>query len=148
MQEAETSILKAALEQARHAITEADFCGFGVIVYSDLSQLPVFPLCHRSSEMELVSLGEQIAKVSRLSEPCHDGFQLVTQDWQLTHRNQYFAPPIDSKISADCLPSKDIGARYLSALFGSKISGVICIGIVSERDGLVIFKDGKEVAFP
>ena len=86
--------------------------------------------------------------MSSLSEPCHDGFQLVSQGWQLTHRNQYFAPPIDLTISADYLQTKDIGARYLSALFGSKIRGVICIGIVSERDGLVIFQDGKEVIFP
>ena len=41
--------------------------------------------------------------------------------------------------------TKNTGARYMSALLGSLIPSVICTGVVSGKEGVIIFENGVEV---
>lgn len=136
--------LRKLLLRVRDSIPKEDFCGVGVVVSSDLERLPIASLCTDASFPAQQDLAEQIAECSLYSRFCHDGFQIVSEQWQLVQRNQYFAPfPV-----AECrelIGSVNVGSRYMAARFGSLIEGVACTGLLSERDGIVIFEGGLPV---
>lgn len=136
--------MKRVLEDAKNATPKNEFGGIGLILYSNFAQLPVLPLHQNITANNNESLTQQIANASNLTNMCHDGFHLISKEWVLTHKNQYFAPPIP--LDAKLAKRENLGARYMSALLGSFLPSVICIGIVSERDGIAIFESGKEVA--
>ena len=140
-----TEKLSDLLLDVKNLIPSDEFCGVGVILYYDLSGLPILPLCPEISLPRATALKEQIVYVSLASNPCHDGFHLLSTSWKLTHTNQYFAPPLISVPAKELHGNVSRGARYISALLGSKLENVCCIGILSDSDGLVIFKNGKEL---
>jgi len=140
-----TEQLRDILASARSQIPEKEFCGIGVVLYLDYVGLPVLPLCSGQSFQECRSLAEQLAQASLFSNPCHDGFHLISSDFRLTHTNQYFAPPLPSNATPYIRATNNSGARYMSALLGSLIPSVSCTGIASEKEGVVIFEDGVEV---
>jgi DNA integrity scanning protein DisA with diadenylate cyclase activity len=114
-----------------------------VLVYEYLAELPVVALRKTTPLPIADELAESLALVSLADSEFHDGFHLVSTDWKLTHVAQYFSPPI--------LPAPQVrqpfGGRYMAALFGSALPGVVLTGIVSSNGGLAIFKHGKEVHF-
>ncbi len=136
--------LRIILEGARTLIPENEFCGLGVVMYSAYDDLPVLPLCSDQSIQKGSSLEEQLAQASLFSNPCHDGFHLISDELQLTHTNQYFAPPLPLTANAYSKVKYTCGARFMSAQIGSLLSMVSCVGIVSDKDGVVIFEDGIE----
>lgn len=140
-----TEQLREILASARSHIPKKEFCGIGVVLYLDYVGLPVLPLCSGQSIQEGGSLAERLAQASRSSNPCHDGFHLISSKLELTHTNQYLAPPLPSNAAPYIRTTKNNGARYMSALLGSLMSSVSCTGIVSEKEGIVIFEDGIEV---
>ena len=137
--------LRKILETARTHIPENEFCGIGAVLYLVYDGLPVLPLCSDHSFQNSISLAEQLAQASLFSNPCHDGFHLISNELQLTHTNQYFAPPLPSKASAYSRAKKTCGARYMSAQIGSLLPMVSCTGIVSDKEGIVIFEDGMKI---
>lgn len=137
--------LREILVSARSRIPENEFCGIGVVLYSNYTGLPVLPLCYERSFQEGGSLEDHLAQASFYSNPCHDGFHLISSELHLTHTNQYFAPPLPSNAAPFITKTKNNGARYMSALLGSLLPSVRCTGIVSEKEGVVIFEDGKVV---
>lgn len=137
--------LRIILEDAKTLIPENEFCGLGVVMYSTYDDLPVLPLCSDQSINKGSSLAEQLAQASLFSNPCHDGFHLLSDELQFTHTNQYFAPPLPSKASQYSKAKKTCGARYMSAQLGSLLPMVSCTGIVSDSEGIVIFEDGLEI---
>jgi hypothetical protein len=140
-----TEQLREILASARSHIPEKEFCGIGVVLYLDYTGLPVLPLCYGQSIQKGGSLVERLIQASLYSNPCHDGFHLISSKLQLTHTNQYFAPPIPLNVSPYIRTTKNIGARYMTAQLGSLLPCVICTGIVSEKEGVVIFNKGMEV---
>lgn len=136
--------LKNLLLRVRNSIPNEDFCGVGVVVSADLERLPIASLCTDAHFPTQEDLAEQIVECSLYSRSCHDGFQIVSDQWQLVKRNQYFAPfP-----AAECrklIGSVNVGSRYMAARFGSLIEGVVCTGLLSERDGIVVFEGGLPV---
>ena len=130
--------------RVRDSIPNEEFCGVGVVVSADLERLPIASLCTDANFPAQEDLAEQIAECSLYSRSCHDGFQIVSDQWQLVQRNQYFAPfP-----AAECrklIGSVNVGSRYMAARFGSLIEGVVCTGLLSERDGIVVFEGGLPV---
>ena len=137
--------LKFLLNRARSFIPDNEFCGLGVIVYEDLEGLPIVPLCVSADLPIANDLAEQIALCSILSSPCHDGFQFVSKDWRLTKRNQYFAPfPEASKISLGNFVN-NVGSRHMAAKLGSLLEPVVCTGVLSDSDGLVVFSNGVAI---
>ena len=91
-----------------------------------------------------LGLPQQIADCSLYSSPCHDGFQIVSDQWELVRRNQYFAPYPSEKQRAS-IEQGNVGSRYMAARFGSLIEGVLCTGLLSDRDGVVVFERGLVV---
>ncbi len=94
------------------------------------------------NQSDIISM---LVNISSLESEFHDGFHLLSIDWKLTHVSQYFSPKIINNIKID--RSKRIGGRYMAALFGSKIQGIMLCGIISKGFGLAIFRNGKEVLF-
>lgn len=136
--------LKTLLQRTREAIPTGEFCGVGVVVATDLQQLPIASLCRDASIPVQQDLAEQIAECSTYNRPCHDGFQIVSSQWRLVRRNQYFAP-FPSEEQRECISYSNVGSRYMAARFGSLIEGVLCTGLLSKRDGLVVFAGGVPI---
>jgi len=134
--------LKELLSSVREMMSAEEFCGVGVVVHENAAVLPVASLCPSAPLPKSQTLAEDIALCSLSNNDCHDGFQLVSSDWALTRRNQYFAPFIDG---VTCLNHEVVGARYMAAKHGSLLKNVLCTGLISERDGLLVFVDGKAV---
>lgn len=134
--------LKVLLSSVREMMSDEEFCGVGIVVHDKYADLPVASLCPCAVLPKSQSLAEDIALCSLFNNDCHDGFQLVSSEWELTKRNQYFAPFIDS---VTCSDHQSVGARYMAAKQGSLLKDVLCTGLISERDGILIFVDGKVV---
>ncbi len=122
-----------------------DFSGIGIVLYENISNIPIFPLRKSNPEMDFSDITQTLASISSHKSDYHDGFHFISNNWQLTHVSQYFSPPIIPDIEL-CRKS-GFGGRYLAALFGSKIIGVSLCGIASKNFGLAIFKDGVEILF-
>jgi hypothetical protein len=134
--------LKDLLQRTRACIPNGDFCGVGVVVCSSLDRMPIASLCIGADLPIHDDLAQQIAECSLHSNPCHDGFQLISSQWELVARNQYFAPfPLDEERGLS-RTNDNVGSRYMAARLGSLIDTVLCTGLLSERDGLVVFVRG------
>lgn len=132
--------LKKLLSSVREIMSAEEFCGVGVVIHEKSAVLPVASLCPSAKLPKCKTLAEEIALCSLANNLCHDGFQLVSSDWVLTKRNQYFAPFIDGVY---CSNDEAVGARYMAAKHGSLLKSVLCTGLISDRDGLLVFVDGK-----
>ncbi|MCP4935793.1 MAG: hypothetical protein GY927_16695 [bacterium] len=136
--------LRNLLQRTRESIPSGEFCGVGVVVSANLERLPIASLCVDSSIPGQQDLAKQIAECSLYSNPCHDGFQIVSDQWQLVRRNQYFAP-FPTAEQRELIGHGNVGSRYLAARFGSLMDGVLCTGLLSERDGMVVFEGGLPI---
>jgi DNA integrity scanning protein DisA with diadenylate cyclase activity len=119
------------------------FTGTGVVVYESLEDLPLFMMSENSEVKGDANLYSTILESSLATNPNHDGFNMVNSDLKITHRNVYFAPPIKKEINFD--NSNGYGTRYVAALMGSTISGVLFTAVVSNSYGIVIFENGVVV---
>lgn len=120
-----------------------DFSGIGIVIYSDMNEIPIFPLHNskfRAGDNDLV---QTLIEISKVSNPYHDGFHFISSSLKLTRTSQYFSPPIVHDVKVD--QSKIIGGRHVAALFGSCLQNVLLTGIVTKNNGVVIFKNGIEV---
>lgn len=121
-----------------------DFSGIGLLIYRDLEAIPAFPLRHGFSPASRQPVAEAILELASVGNPYHDGFHLLTENLELTHSCQYLAPPIDRTVNVS--PSQQIGARYMTALFASKLSSVVATGIVSAVGKVVVFENGTPIS--
>lgn len=120
-----------------------NFSGVGIIVYSSLELIPIYPLRTKESPYIHLNTVEHLKNISDYTNDFHDGFHLLNSQLEITHVSQYFSPPIIKDIK---LKRKDgFGGRYLAALFGSCIHGVILTGVSSNNFGLSIFENGIEI---
>ena len=121
-----------------------DFSGIGLVVFNDTADLPIINL--QSSVPEITgTLTEVLSNISSKKSKYHDGFHFLNKKGELIFVAQYFSPPIVRAAYFD--RSRFVGGRFVAALFGSYISGVIRTGIVSERHLLSIFENGQEIHF-
>jgi hypothetical protein len=134
-------IKKVLLEVDRKA--GSDFSGTGIVVYTNMNEIPVFPLHRSKFQSSDDGLVTSLIEISKLSNPHHDGFHFISSSLILTHTSQYFSPPIVNNVKIN--QSKIIGGRYMAALFGSCLKNVLLTGIVTRNNGVVIFKSGAEV---
>jgi hypothetical protein len=121
-----------------------DFSGIGIVLYSELNEIPVFPLHSNNIEAEGDELVPTLVTISRINSSYHDGFHFISSDFKLSHTSQYFSPPIVRGIK-NSTAREAVGGRYMAALFGSCIQGILYTGIVTKSNGVVIFKNGMEV---
>ncbi|MEY0300808.1 hypothetical protein AB7W11_02645 [Providencia manganoxydans] len=130
-------ILKAVKHEAHN------FSGLGLIVYSDLKSIPIYPLRVKESPYIHLNTIDHLKKISEYTSGFHDGFHLLNNRLEITHVSQYFSPPIINNIN---LTREDgFGGRYLAALFGSCIDGIMLTGIASNNFGISIFNNGIEI---
>jgi hypothetical protein len=122
-----------------------DFSGVGVIVCDTPEVLPIVPLLQTTDLPSQGDLISDLASISSWQSEFHDGFHVVSSSWRLTRTAQYFSPPMAPGAVID--RSKRFGGRYLAALFGSAIPGVMISAVASDGFGIAIFREGKEVMF-
>lgn len=144
-QSSSISKLHGILRQVQRAAGD-DFTGVGVLVCDAPDTLPILPLRTVSTLSTAgASLVSSLAAISVSESEYHDGFHIVSSDWELIKVAQYFSPPIITNAAID--RTKRFGGRYLAALFGSGIPGVQLTGIASQGFGIAVFKDGIERFF-
>lgn len=119
------------------------FSGVGVLISSDPSVLPISPLRPVEVPDSWDSALDTLIAISDLTSEFHDGFHVLSPDFRLLRTSQYFAPPIVSGLRGD--PERRVGGRYMAALFGSALSGVLASGVVSPGYGVAVFERGREI---
>lgn len=117
--------------------------GVGVIVHDGSHGLPVYPLRQVSPPPFKAPLSEYLLQLCDESSPFHDGFHILDSKFRVTAVAQYFSPPIVPETRVD--RSRLFGGRYLAALFGSMLPGVLATGVFSCGYGTVVFRQGSEV---
>lgn len=120
-----------------------EFSGVGVIVASDLATLPVAPLRpdrHEFGDRSAIAL---LASFSVRESDLHDGFHVLDEALRLRMVSQYFSPPIGSIRPP---PPTSGGARWMAALLGSCLPGVVVTGLVTPDRDPTVFRNGAEVA--
>ena len=122
---------------------QVDFGGLGVLVYTDISRLPIYGMRGASPNLDSFSTQKALAKVSSMQSEYHDGFHLLSTELRTTHFSQFFSPPIPQETRYP--QSSEFGGRYYAALFGSAISEVVISGVVSKNLKMTIFSDGMDV---
>jgi len=123
----------------------ADFSGTGVILSASPDDLPILALRSISDPGEVADVAGMLATISNPTHEHHDGFHVLSPQLRILRLGQYFSPPIIRDASID--RTKRFGGRYLAALFGSAIPGVVATGIASCKFGIAVFREGREVAY-
>lgn len=124
--------------------SDTDFSGVGIIVCDTRICLPIINL---RGDFPIISgtTAEVLSHLSSTKSKYHDGFHIINQSGLISHIAQYFSPPIVLNVNID--RGRPIGGRFVAAIFGSAIPGVLMTGMVSEGHGLSIFEDGYETLF-
>jgi DNA integrity scanning protein DisA with diadenylate cyclase activity len=131
------------LRKLKREVPGNTFTGTGIVIYESLEELPLFFMSADSEVDESKDLYSTILESSLATNPNHDGFNMVTSDFKITHRNVYFAPPINKDVTFE--NRNGYGTRYVAALMGSTIQGVLLTAVVSNSYGIVIFENGKVI---
>ena len=121
----------------------SEFTGTGVIVHPEPSKLGLFPIAFDAGFQPSESVEQTIADISKPDSPWHDGFHILNPALELVAVSQYFSPSVIQDLSID--RERPFGGRYLAALFGSKIDGMIATGIATRSLGTVVFREGREL---
>jgi hypothetical protein len=127
------------------ARADANFSGTGVIVSASPNDLPIFALRLISDPGEVADVAGMLATISNPAHEHHDGFHVLTPELRILRLGQYFSPPIVHDAFID--RTRRFGGRYLAALFGSAIPGIVATGVASCEFGIAVFREGKEIAY-
>lgn len=119
------------------------FTGLGLLICDNVDNIPTYPLYNTQPNIVGNSISEQLLELSSLENTHHDGFHILSSNFQITHIAQYFYP---QPVEGMCLDSeKNYGARYFVAQAGSIISPVLYTAVVGNNYGIRIFQNGKEI---
>lgn len=123
-----------------------NFEGIGLVVYSDIKELPVISMNIEKSSYDLpINSYDDILKtlieISSSNSKFQDGFHLLSKEFKLTHISQYFSTPIIKNL----IVANIFGSRYRTALYGSCLPNVLFTAVISKNYGLIIFENGKEI---
>lgn len=123
-----------------------DFSGIGIIVTATTDSLPIVPLRFAIKLDTALPVERVLADISQADNEFHDGFHILSPQLDLILPSQYFSPPVIPGLAAD--PRRRLGGRYMAALFGSCLDGVLAAGVASTAYGVVVFERGREIAPP
>jgi hypothetical protein len=135
-------LLRKLLDDVRRRAGQS-FSGIGVLVCGDIIGLPIVPLRPLTPAPHSYSTRETLVTISDEAHDQHDGFHILTPDFELVKLSQYFSPPIVPRV--DTYPQRHFGGRYMAALFGSALPQVLASGIASANYGVAVFEHGREV---
>ena len=124
---------------------KSDFTGVGILVCDSPEELPIFPLREFVDIPLLDRIDAYLARIGGQSSSLHDGFHIVSTSFCLLRVAQYFSPPMPPNLAVSY--EKPFGGRYLAAMFGSALPGVMASGIATPTFGIAIFEGGREVYF-
>lgn len=124
-----------------------DFVGLGLIIYERFELLPITSLTSSSSFIQLpIADYSEVVKVllliSEKNHPNHDGFHLLSTNFELTHLSQYFSTPIVNSAKINF----QYGSRYRTALYGSYLPNIFACCIIGNNYGPLIFKQGETIS--
>ncbi len=123
-----------------------NFSGLGILVYSDLTNLPIISLKHTDKDIHLPikdrnEVVERLSLISSSNNKYHDGFHMLNDKLELTHLSQYVA----ATIIKDVIIKNEFGCRYRTAIYASALPNIICSGVLSSNYPATVFQNGKEV---
>ncbi|HNP31794.1 MAG TPA: hypothetical protein PKN96_00725 [Flavobacterium sp.] len=138
-------LLKKLLSEIKSK-SDNNFEGLGLIVYEDCVNLPVTPFNDEKfiklPIKEFNDVLDTLIKISNSKNEFHDGFHLLSKEFQLTHISNYFSTPIIEKVKIE----KKYGSRYRTALYGSCLPNVLFTAVLSKNYGPIIFEKGKTLS--
>lgn len=137
------SSVRKLLTNIQRTIPDSELCGVGLLVCSDPDRLPMCPLNSNPTTSDTDDVVNAICNASMIGNPNHEGFHVLTPGMELTHTNQYIAPPLPPDFLSMC-PSPGVGARHMSALLASRLPEVICAATLNTRNNILIFVDGTD----
>ena len=121
-----------------------DFTGLGLVIYEDLTHLPIESMsydCNLDKCINCIELiVEKLISISQDDCKCHDGFHLLNKDLILTHISYYFSTSISDVIK----PKFNLGSRYRTAFYGSLLNSVNCTITINSKLVAMIFINGNE----
>jgi len=135
--------------QLRHMLEEIrerggpTFSGVGLLISAAPGTLPILGLRGNTLPKYGDSTIDTLAYISDDTSEFHDGFHILSPDFELLRTSQYFSPPIIADLPIDL--DRKLGGRYMAALFGSALHGVLVSGVASREYGVAIFENGQEV---
>lgn len=127
----------------------SDFCGIGLVFYSDLAKLPHLQMTTEGENPNITQfsnsdIASALTSVSTISSPFHDGFHFIDMwSWKMTHLSQFISPPIPHDAAQRF---HGTGARLMSAMLASLIPGIACVGLVSQGGQVHLFCSGIDIA--
>lgn len=128
----------------------SDFAGLGIVFYDSLVALPHLQLEVGGDErfdlpvFGSESISEVFARTARQSSAWHDGFHFVCAGRPtLTHLCQFIAPPLPRVTDA---PPQASGARHMTALLASNVTGIAAIGLLTHERVASIYEAGRLTA--
>lgn len=138
------------LEKLNRLLTEIEyrknnnFEGIGIVIYSSLKNLPISTINNATNILGLPREGlddiiNTLLYISSNESDFHDGFHLISSDFELTHLCQYFSTPIIENLHID----NHYGSRYRTALYGSFLPNVLYTAVLSKNYGPIIFQKGN-----
>lgn len=141
-------MIEAAMTDVLHALllrvastAGPHFSGVGLVVTDLPNALPTFPLRPDIAVDGEADVAELLASISVTDSALHDGFHILSSGLRITSLSQYFSPPVVPDLTID--RSHPFGGRFLAALFGSTLPGVMATGIATTTLGVVTFANGR-----
>ncbi|QXH48129.1 diadenylate cyclase [Pseudomonas xanthosomatis] len=143
-----TSEFPLTLLKLISATKKKQFSGVGIVFYNDLQLLPMTALGSTATPKphlpisQIDTIARTLTILSDLQSPWHDGFHLINSDSQaLTHISQFLAPPLDHL--PDNKYSRPSGARLMTAMLSSMVTGIDCIGVLNTSGEITIYQNGR-----
>lgn len=138
------------LDQVREN-SSPTFTGLGLIFYYSPLHLPIASLGDQSlfnpalPANDIDAIVKVLGGISNVDSPWHDGFHLVDIGARsLTHICQFLAPPLPL-LGTPMHGAMPVGARYLAAIAGSRITSVACTALLSSKGGPLVFHAGAPI---
>jgi hypothetical protein len=121
-----------------------EFSGVGIIATDRPGEIPITPLRKDDPSLRLPITGFEeclriFLKMSDVHNQYHDGFHVLVPPFSLIAVSQFFSTPIVPGAIEDYTH----GSRFRTALYGSKLPGIVAVGVVSQQCEASIFVDGK-----
>lgn len=125
------------------------FSGVGLLFYTNRHALPVHALAHPDCETQLPTKSEResarlLARCSRHTSDCHDGFHLVDAETLfITDVSQFLSPPIPPEPLA---LEGARGARHMAARLASLLPAVKMAAVYTLSGEATLYERGNSTA--
>ncbi|WP_333855572.1 diadenylate cyclase [Denitromonas sp.] len=120
------------------------FTGTSVVICRALDGLPYCAMTEGWPVSAGASLVDNLLAMAHGESPYHDGFHLLTSNFEFLKVACYLAPRISDEAPRVSFAGR--GSRFSTAYFMSLLSPAICVGIVGHRREVTVFRQGRILA--